>query len=400
MLDLSTKSIIFISLLSLNELFLMMTGLKRTLSILLLIPAGFIIVYYWSYFLQNRIVLTFLMPVAVYVLLAMVYSTLSGNIDFSLIPGIILSSVLAASISIHIIRSDNEIVGNVVAFSRNILIVSSAAIVLSPWYYPYLPELQPHHIQGHRFSGFFTNPNDASFAAIALLNFVLYRPFDRKTVTALAVILATFAVFYTLSKTGIIMYFTSLGVFMFFKRKWLAFSVLSIFLSSVPYLVNILTQIGFALPLDDERVDRINDMVRFFYGYMEDNIGDKDILWYDAIQRIKYDFPHGAGLGTFHRLVDSVYVESIDDWYGVHNMYLMVFGEAGFVAFAVFVGCYGGLIILALFYSKDKLAFAIILVSLLYFGTVHHAFEIRSQMVILAFAVGLLGHNMTKSIRR
>ena len=378
----------------------MMTGLKRTISVLLIVPAVFMIVHYWPRFWKNEIVLLFVMPVAVYVLLAVMYGAFSGNVDFSLIPAILLCSTLAVSISIHLISSDEEAIDKIVEFTRNVLFLASTAVVLSPWYYPYLPELQPSHTTAHRFSGFFKNPNDACLMAVVFMNFVLYRPFDRKILTVFAMILATFAVYYTLSKTGIIMFVASFLVHLLFNRKWWIISILSVFSLYVMYSLEILSMMNLTYLTTSERIKRINGMFVFFSGHIDRaNVGDKDILWYDAIQRIKLDFPHGAGLGAFHRLVDSVFAHSIDDWYGVHNMYLMVFGEAGFVAFAVFVVCYGRLSILAFFYSKDKLPFAIILVSLLYFCTVHHAFEIRSQMVIFAVAVGLLGHGMTKSNR-
>ena len=336
------------------------------------------------------------MPVAVYLLFAVIYGMFSGNIDFSLIPAILFSSVVAISISIHIVKSDNETINDIVELSKNILLLSAVSIVLSPWYYPYMPELQPHHIHGHRFSGFFSNPNDASLVAIVFLNFVLYRPYGKKIVTIFTIILATLAIYYTLSKTGVTMYFASLLIFAFWKRKWIIFSILSIFALLIPYISYILlSRINYTLPLSDSKLGRIKKMVEFFSGDISDrNTGDRFTLWYDAIQRINFDFPHGAGLGTFHRLVNSVYVHQSDDWYGVHNMYLMILGEAGFVAFAVFVACYGRLIGLALFSFKDGLPFAVLFIFLVFFCTIHGSFGIRSQMVILAIVVGLLGRNI------
>ena len=234
------------------------------------------------------------------------------------------------------------------------------------------------------------------------MNFVLYRPFDRKILTVFAMILAIFAVYYTLSKTGIIMFVASFLVLLLFNRKWWIFSILSVFSLYAMYSLEILSMTNFTYLTTSERIKRINGMLEFFSGHIgRANVGDKDILWYDAVQRIQHTFPHGDGLGTFHRLVDSVFQHhpAFDDWYGVHNMYLMIFGEAGFVAFAVFVGCYGRLVVLSLLSSRDKLPFAVILTSLLYFGTSHHAFEIRSQMVALAIAIGLLGRSMMNSIK-
>lgn len=404
-LDLSAKSIIFISVLSLNELIFMMTGLRRTASVILIIPAGFMIMHYWSHFLENRVVLTFIVPLVVYCLLALAYGTFSGSVDFGLVPSISICIMLFLSISLHIVKSDEKTVDDLVEFSRNILFLASAAIVLSPWYYPYMPELVKAQTYDHRFSGFFTSPNDASLAAVLFLNFVLYRPFKSNIINVFAMVLVIFAIYFTLSKTGIILFVTSFLVFLILKHKWFFLSVFSVSLLAIWYFVGMLYERNSALPLDLVRSNRMRNIIDFFTGSL-DRIGHKDILWYDAIMRIKHNFPHGAGLGTFHRLVDSVYenrmeegtVNEIDDWLGVHNMYLMIFGEAGFVAFFVFVVCYGKLIKLALFSSKDKLPFAIILISLGFFGAVHDAFEMRAQMVILAVAIGLLSHDIMKNL--
>ena len=404
LLDLSAKSIIIISVLSLNELIFMLTGLSRTASVILIIPAGFMIVHYWVHLFENKVVLTFIVPVVIYFLLALAYGTFSGSIDFLLIPSILITIMPSLLISLHIVKSDEKTVDDFVEFSRNMLFLTSVAIVLSPWYYPYMPNLVRAHTFEQRFSGFFTSPNDACFAAILFLNFVLYRPFKQKTVNTFAMILVIFATYLTLSKTGIILLITSFLVFLLLKRKWLFLSVFCIFVIPMRYFVDVLYELNYALSLHLIRLDRMRKIVDFLTGSFE-QIGHKDILWYDAIMRIKYNFPHGAGLGTFHRLVDSVYeyripnssVNHIDDWLGVHNMYLMIFGESGFFAFLVFVVCYGKLIISALFSSKDKLPFAVILASLVFFGAVHDAFQFRALMVLLAVAIGLLSHSIIKS---
>ena len=128
--------------------------------------------------------------------------------------------------------------------------------------------------------------------------------------------------------------------------------------------------------------------------FTPDSTGHKSILWPVAYSIIRDNFPHGLGLGTFHELVGYVYagikVDRWYHWYGVHNMYLMIAGEAGFFVFALFVGCYGILLVFA-FFLKDKLPFAIISNILIFFMSTHHNFGQEYQAVLFAIAIGLLG---------
>ena len=165
-LHLSAKVIIFVSLASINELAFMITSIGRVGTALLIIPAGFLFLYYWPYAIANQLILKLIGPILTYVLIAITYGMLSGNVYFSLGRTYFFSGVLMAVMAIHIIKSNKELVDNIVKFSRGVLLLASVSVILSPYYYPYMQELPPAFTGNQRFSGFFLNPNEASISSV------------------------------------------------------------------------------------------------------------------------------------------------------------------------------------------------------------------------------------------
>ena len=174
------------------------------------------------------------------------------------------------------------------------------------------------------------------------------------------------------------------------------FVILSVplLLLSLQSLANTFWDSDFALSLPKGAIrGRLHGMFALLEGTIDSHTTSYRIdLWNSAIPIIADHFPHGTGLGTFYYggIFSFSYQNEHIYWLGVHNMYLMILGEAGFVAFALFIVCYGNLLALALA-SKDKLPFAIIFNALLFCMTSHNGFTIRFLVVLFAIAVGLLG---------
>ena len=388
-LDLCAKVIILVSVASINELAFMITGLDRVGTVLLIIPAGFLLLYYWPYAIANRLILKLVGPILVYVLIAITYGMLSGNVDFSLARTYFASSVLMTGIAIHTIKSSKE---SVVNFSRGVLLLVSVSIILSHYYYPYLKELPPSFTGNQRISGFFLNPNEAGLSSVFFLNFILYRPYKKRIFNFIAIALALVNIAITLSKTCLILLFASLILFFLLTHKWMpfVFMILSVplLLLSLQSFVNTFEESDFELPLADDAIRRLHSMHVLLGGKIDDNATSYRIsMWSRSVPVIVDHFPHGTGLGTFYHIEAPFYQKGI--WQGIHNMYLMIVGEAGFVVFALFIVCYGHLFALALS-SKDKLPFGILLNALLFFVTSHNGFTIRFLVVLLAIATGLL----------
>ena len=139
-------------------------------------------------------------------------------------------------------------------------------------------------------------------------------------------------------------------------------------------------------------IDRLEEAVNLVEGnFTTEAVGFRDVLWPDGIALIRDAFPHGSGFGSFRALEGSAFSYVTFEWYGVHNMYLLVAGEAGFVVFALLVFCYGGLLARAWWFSpRDGLPFAIIVVTLINWAVTHSFLGNRYNVVAFAVAVGLL----------
>ena len=382
--------IILFSLLSIGKLAWLATGFRFTGAIVLLIPAGILFLYYWQCVIGNWMVLFAIAPVLTYLVFATAYG-ISRDDDVILLRSYFFSCILITAVAGHVVQSDKNEVDYILKFSRNTLFISSILVILSPYYYPYLSNV-PEYMT-FRNSGFFANPNDASLCIVIFFNSLLYVPYGRKVFNYLGVLVAITGILSAYSKTGIITFLVSCILYMLIRYKWRFVLILAIFTPFLQALfwplVDLLFESYVVTYMHDDQIHRIERMLAFMEGgFSEHYTGYKNILWSHAIFVIQENFPHGAGLGAFHHLF-GVFFEK-GDWQGVHNMYLMVAGEAGFFAFVFFVSCYGGLLVFAIFSSRSRFATAIMLVGSVYYGTIHTGFGEKFQVAILAISIGLL----------
>ena len=388
-LNLSAKLIIFFSLLNIGWLFFFFIRLTGT--VIFIVPVGLLLFFSWPYAICNRFILASVGPIWVYILIAIMYGILTDVNNYSIVKTIFFSSVLIAIIAIHIIRSEKEAVDDIVRFSRNVFLILPVSIILTP-YVSFFQDTT--YISTYRFSGIFLNPNDASLACVFLLNFIFYYPYNKQILNYFVITLVAVSVALTFSKIGIILFVFSLILFLWFKHKLFFFFTLLALVVSVSRLDQffIFLKKIFASHLNFVQILRLNFMQSFFDGQLNlQSTGYKNILWPVAYSIIRDNFPHGLGLGTFYELVGYLYADEAGHWYGVHNMYLMIAGEAGFFVFALFVACYGSLLVFAFFSSKDRLPFAIISNIFIFSMTSHNSFDYPFQVVIFAIAIGLLG---------
>lgn len=414
-LNLSVKFIIFYCFLNIEWYVLTTTGWLG--NVLLIVPMGLLLCFYWSYAICNRFILASVGPIWIYVLIAIIYGIPTEANNFLLAIVYIVNSVLIAIIAIYIIKVKKEAVDDIVRFSRNILLILQVSIILTPYVSFFLDSSF-----SVRFTGLFRNPNEASLASVLFLNLIFYCPFNKQTLNYFLIILSAVNVALTFSKTGIILFVFSLMLFLWFKRKlffWMALLVLVVSASQLEQIF-IFFQNNLASHSQIARLDlmksffwtpgllgniwiarRLDLMKSFFLGRFDsETTGYKNVIWPRAYLIIRDNFPHGFGLGEFYRLYGYVYVwEDHTGWQGVHNMYLMIAGEAGFFVFALFVGCYGSLLVFAFFYSKDRLPFAIISNILIFAMSSHNNLEQEYQVVLFAIAIGLLGKKTESHLR-
>lgn len=407
-LNLSVKFIIFYSLLNIEWYVLSITGWLG--NVLLIVPTGLLLCFYWSYAICNPFILASVGPIWIYVLIAIIYGIPTNANNFLLAIVYVVNSVRIAIIAIHIIKIKKEAVDDIIRFSRNILLFLQVSIILTP-YVSFLHDTSFFYV--FRFTGLFLNANEASLASVLFLNLIFYRPYNKQTLNYFLIILSTVNVFLTFSKTGIILFVFSLMLFLWFKRKLFFLPALLVLVISASQLVQfvIFFDNNLASHLRDSQIvgrqiilrqmGRLDSMAAFFSGRFDSTTtATKNVIWSEVYLIIRDNFPHGLGLGTFYTLEGHVYAWELETgWQGVHNMYLMIAGEAGFFVFALFVGCYGSLLVFAFFCSKDRLPFAIISNILIFAMSSHNNLDHEYQVVLFAIAIGLLGRKTASHLR-
>lgn len=243
---------------------------------------------------------------------------------------------------------------------RILLILTAACISIlgTPFLTARIYTIPQHLIDipdsAHRFRGFFTSPNFAGevacyAAGLALILLVdsRYRKFS-----TLALILGSAAILATLSRSGILI----LMVFLFFFGPFLILSSPRRRQSIVRALVIALIGSGaafvlFAAPI--EHLSMSQEDARTFYRLMwirtfgtwdpQDLFNNREILWSVGLSQIAESPLFGQGLLQFHFLENTLLCR-LSIPCGVHNSYLMVWGEAGIIPFSLYVFFTGSLL--------------------------------------------------------
>ena len=405
--NLAASYLVVVSLACVVDAVFMTTGIPFVGLVLLTPPAGFLLLWYWRFAASNGVVLAAVGPLLAYLLFALLYGVSRGD-DWLLVHQYLFSCILTAVIAAHVVRSGDGSVLRLTRMARDALLFSTVSVILSPWLQPYL---KPDDAL-HRYAGLWDNPNEAALMAVVFLNFVLYRPYRRLIPNGVAIAAATAAVAVAFSRTGLVLFFLSLVLFLFRRRPLVAviacLAAVPLSFGLLSVLLDIFQRSDIATLLSRQQAVRVAEVYLFFEGSFTRTqatsmyLGYRDILWTRAVAVIGGHFPHGAGLGAFHHLEGGRVLGMSGgglDWGGVHNMYLLIAGEAGMVMFMLLAACYGRLLAKSLFRTADGLPFSIIFTTLAYWMTTHSALGQRHGMVVLGIAVGVLGRTREKRFR-
>ena len=173
-----------------------------------------------------------------------------------------------------------------------------------------------------RYSGFYLNPNIAGL--ICMIGFVL--TIMKKN--AWKILIFTFSVlgFLTLSRTFMLCWFLTTSIYVFYNRK----NLIKLFLIFVVIFYSLVT-FSEKLKLDSDRFQFLTGM---FSGRIDrevlndDSRTDQWAIFYDNILKSPII---GNGYSSFsNSLIDGT-------GQGVHNIFLMILGESGFLPFLLFL---------------------------------------------------------------
>lgn len=263
----------------------------------------------------------------------------SSNYTMPLRVGLAILLIVATAIGASAMLQRIE----VESLLRGVLVVLAAAciiILLTPWLQRYyiisnsrLPTIWASTLEG-RFTGSFVNPNYASAIAsyaVAISLSLLYGGRYR-TLAGPVALLGSVAAFLTFSRTGIValalvfIFFLGLSMSHFLFRKvfsgWVLAAIVLIAGAFVLAIAN-LDYLSEHFIFDTGRRKRVNlgDSVVDFYG-------QRLALWSNGLSQIAESPLFGHGITLFHSLKNADGCK-MSEACGVHNAYLMLWGEAG-----------------------------------------------------------------------
>lgn len=218
-----------------------------------------------------------------------------------------------------------------------LLLAASCTLMLaSPWLWDILPNPPPEGT--YRLSGTFADPNEAaitaSFAVVTALALLRYGRFLTLGYGALLVGVA--AAVATLSRTAIIALPIVMLVALFVargpQRRRLvgALGIVAVAVAGVAMTVNVER----FQELQIERFRSLTDLAPPVV-VDDESLAGRLPLWELGLDQALESPLTGSGLGSFHNL-EGAWINPYGDLMGVHNQYLLLLGEAGFLPMILF----------------------------------------------------------------
>jgi hypothetical protein len=217
-------------------------------------------------------------------------------------------------------------------FLRNCFVIAAVAVWFSPIIYQFYVNLPPSSEQ--RMGGFFANPNEAGITSLLAMLIVVGLPFKNRLLQLGALCLTFGAAILTFSKMAM-----SLAILILAWQlvRWLrrislviipivAFASILI-VQDVSSVFNTIAEQPI-LELGKSQKARVMAIGSILSAKIDrDTSTGRTELWAIGIKKAWERFPLGWGLGSFHHLIGGHYERGL--WLGVHNTYLMLWGEGG-----------------------------------------------------------------------
>lgn len=217
-------------------------------------------------------------------------------------------------------------------FVRNVLFAAAVSVVSSPFLYGLY--VNPPPSSAYRMAGFFANPNEAAMASLLAVCLIVGYPFASRAMQVVSLSVSAIAVILTFSKTGILLLILLGAVYLYVRgsapvRVVFSFSLvlIGVFFLEPSVLQDAVIYNSF-YELDQSQEARLRAVFSILSGDVGDDVSTgRSYLWKVAFERILEVSPGALGLGSMHHMIGGI--EEFGIWQGVHNTFLMVFGEAG-----------------------------------------------------------------------
>lgn len=211
--------------------------------------------------------------------------------------------------------------------------LSALSVWLSPLLYTLYTVLPPADLS--RFGGFFGNPNEAAICSLIAFSLAAGLPNRRPWIQWPLIVLSAGAVVLTFSKTGICVLIVLMAWFATRKATGWAVALVpligAVAAVSVAFLPDLARTVAESETLDltinqKERIIAVGDILEG--RITEETSTGRTELWRAGLEHAVANFPKAHGLGSYHNFVGGL-LNGDRQWFGVHNTFLMVFGEAG-----------------------------------------------------------------------
>ena len=339
--DLAARVLLITTVLNLNGFFRMAFNAERSVSVVMLLTSLFLLSKCRKY-LQSKLVTLLSLTIFVYLVVGTVFYNYSNGTQ-PLIRywiGYLSSLLIILAIASYTISAGYaHRLDSLLRFIRGCLVVVVVSVILSPILYEKvyitLPPSDPN-----RFGGLFGNPNEAGImSCLALVGFYTI-PFRSKIIQASVLVVAFAAIVLTFSKTAIVLaiFLTAWAIARSVKKyPLLLYIVIPLALSVSVYNID-LAQLFSSLAnknildLNDNQRVRISAIGEILTGTINaDTSTGRTELWKLGIERAIDVLPFSTGLGSYHSFVGGEINQS-GVWVGVHNTFLMFWGEGGVFA--------------------------------------------------------------------
>lgn len=347
--DIAAKLLVVTCALNLNDVGSMILNVGQLFSTIMLAASIALIMARGKAALSASLVL-FCVGVVVYVILATIFSR--SDIDGTEIARYQLSYIATVLIVWAIagyvggLRRAEE-VDQFLCFVRNAFLLTAASVWASPLLYQLYVNLPPGAEE--RLSGFFGNPNEASYASLLSLALVLNLPFRRVPVQISAITVAVGAIILTYSKSGMLILVAMVALHLFVRSRGVGrfllviaavFCVVAIY--NVGNVLRVILEMQI-FDLSSYQQTRLQSVADVLSGrFDEETSTGRSALWALSIEKSWAMFPLGGGLGTFHHIVGGIIEGGV--WQGSHNVFLMILGEAGVLPVLIISAALGGVV--------------------------------------------------------
>jgi O-antigen ligase len=391
----ASRALVALAVLNVNNIVYMTTGERQVVSLVLLCVCSVLILRVGSRALALPF-LAFATAIGAYLSLGAIHAW-SNQVEITAgvwqrYAATLLTVWAVAAYSLSVRRTPEF--DDFLRFIQGVLVIAVASV----WLTPLLTPLWTHLPLAYetRLSGVFANPNEAGFVCAFALAFALFRPSPNRLLQYALFALAFGGVILSFSKAAVAAALLIIALAMLKSfRSTAVLGALALTLAAllvVPNLSSIAewTADQTLIPLAQEHRERAQELSAFLSGQFDERVSTgRSKLWDIGWQRITEQFPFGSGLETFLELEGGLINPLTGNWQGVHNVFLLIWGESGFLPLLFTVIFFSAVALRLRSNVLSGLGAALLLVILFDFSSNHSALALRYSNVMLGLLIAI-----------